>query len=93
VRVEPRAGGTLIVVEDAGPGVPAEVREAVFQPFQRGPSITAHAPGSGIGLALVAQFAAMHGGRAWVEERPRGGASFRVLLCDDADAAPEMRPL
>jgi signal transduction histidine kinase len=93
VRVEPCAGGALVVVEDAGPGLPVEVREAVFQPFQRGPSITAHAPGSGIGLALVAQFAAMHGGRAWVEERPRGGASFRVLLCDAADAAPEMRPL
>jgi PAS domain S-box-containing protein len=95
VRVEPCAGGALIVVEDAGPGVPAEIREAIFQPFQRGPSITAHAPGSGIGLALVAQFAAMHGGRAWVEERPRGGASFQVLLCDaaDAGAALEMRPL
>jgi signal transduction histidine kinase len=95
VRVEPCAGGALIVVEDAGPGVPAGVREAIFQPFQRGPSITAHAPGSGIGLALVAQFAAMHGGRAWVEERPEGGASFRVLLCgaDDAGAAAELRPL
>jgi signal transduction histidine kinase len=80
VRVEQCAGGALIVVDDAGPGVPAEVRQAIFQPFQRGPSITAHAPGSGVGLALVAQFAAMHGGRAWVQERPLGGASFRVFL-------------
>jgi PAS domain S-box-containing protein len=85
VRVEPCAGGALIVVEDAGPGVPAEAREAIFQPFHRGPSITAYAPGSGIGLALVAQFAAMHGGRAWVEERPQGGASFRVFLPEVAD--------
>ena len=54
-----------------------------------GPTITAHAPGSGIGLALVAQFAGMHGGRAWVQERPGGGASFRVFLADahDPDAA------
>ncbi|MET0477938.1 MAG: ATP-binding protein, partial [Actinomycetota bacterium] len=54
-----------------------------------------HAPGSGIGLALVAQFAGMHDGRAWVQERPGGGASFRVFLADapDPDAAtPPVRP-
>jgi PAS domain S-box-containing protein len=93
VRVEACAGGGLIVVEDAGPGVPAEVRQAIFQPFQQGPSITAHAPGSGIGLALVAYFAGMHGGRAWVQERPQGGASFQVFLPDvpDPDAATPRR--
>ena len=90
VRVEACAGGALMVVEDAGPGVPAEVRQAIFQPFRQGPTITAHAPGSGIGLALVAQFAAVHGGRAWVQERPQGGASFRVFLPDvhDPDTVP-----
>jgi PAS domain S-box-containing protein len=89
VRVEACAGGALIVVEDAGPGVPAEIRQAIFQPFQQGPSITAHAPGSGIGLALVAYFASMHGGRAWVQDRPQGGASFQVFLPDvpEPDAA------
>jgi PAS domain S-box-containing protein len=89
VRVQASVGGALMVVEDAGPGVPAEVRQAIFQPFRQGPTITAHAPGSGIGLALVAQFAGMHGGRAWVQERPGGGASFRVFLPDvhDPDAA------
>jgi two-component system sensor histidine kinase KdpD len=34
----------------------------------------------GIGLSLVASFADIHGGRAWVEDRPEGGASFRVFL-------------
>jgi PAS domain S-box-containing protein len=94
VRVEACAGGALLVVEDAGPGVPAEVRQAIFQPFQQGPSITAHAPGSGIGLALVAYFAGMHGGKAWVQERPQGGASFRVFLPDvpDPDAATPVVP-
>ncbi|HZA80476.1 MAG TPA: ATP-binding protein, partial [Actinomycetes bacterium] len=95
VRVQSSAGGALLVVEDAGPGVPAEVRQAIFQPFRQGPTITAHAPGSGIGLALVANFAGMHGGRAWVQERPGGGASFRVFLPDahDLDAAtPPERP-
>jgi signal transduction histidine kinase len=37
-------------------------------------------PGTGIGLSLVAQFTALHGGSAWVEESTSGGASFRVFL-------------
>ena len=53
---------------------------SIFQPFHQGRNIADHAPGSGIGLALVAQFASLHGGRAWVQDRPGGGASFRVFL-------------
>jgi PAS domain S-box-containing protein len=82
VRVEPRAGGVLVVVEDEGPGVPVELREQIFQPFHQGRNVADHAPGSGIGLALVARFASLHGGRAWIEDRPGGGASFRVFLPD-----------
>jgi signal transduction histidine kinase len=93
VRVQAAGGGALLVVEDAGPGVPAEVRQAIFQPFQQGPTITAHAPGSGIGLALVVRFAGMHGGRAWVQERPGGGASFRVFLPDVRDPDATTPPL
>jgi PAS domain S-box-containing protein len=80
VRVEPLRDGVLLAVEDEGPGVPAQLREQVFQPFRKGRNVADHAPGSGIGLALVAQFAGLHGGRAWVQDRPGGGASFRVFL-------------
>jgi len=73
-------GGVIISVEDDGPGVPPELRETIFGAFERGPSSSSHAPGSGVGLTLVARFAQLHGGRAWVEERPGGGASFKVLL-------------
>jgi PAS domain S-box-containing protein len=84
VRVEhPAAGdGVLLAVEDAGAGVPAELRDSVFEPFRQGPGTPTHAPGVGIGLTLVARFAELHGGRAWVEERPGGGSSFRVLIPD-----------
>jgi PAS domain S-box-containing protein len=82
VRVQPQRDGVLLLVEDEGPGVPAQLREQVFQPFHTGRNIADHAPGSGIGLALVAQFAGLHGGRAWVQDRPGGGASFRVFLPD-----------
>jgi PAS domain S-box-containing protein len=79
VRVTHGERGALLCVDDAGPGVPAEQRESIFRPFQRGPG-GGYAPGSGVGLALVAQFASLHDGRAWVEDRAGGGASFRVLL-------------
>ena len=93
VRVDPRAPGALLTVADAGPGVPAEQRERIFQPFHRGSGATSYAPGSGVGLALVAQFAGLHGGRAWVEPRAGGGASFQVLLPDAADVAPPADPM
>jgi signal transduction histidine kinase len=82
VRVQPRRDGVLLVVEDEGPGVPAHLREQIFQPFRKGRNVADHAPGSGIGLALVARFAGLHGGRAWAQDRPGGGASFRVFLPD-----------
>ena len=75
----PMGGGALIVVEDDGPGRARGRARTVFEPFLQGPA-PAHSPGVGIGLALVARFAELHGGRAWVEERPGGGASFRVYL-------------
>jgi signal transduction histidine kinase len=77
IRVTPRDGGALIAVEDEGPGVEDEQKEAVFLPFHKADADT---PGSGIGLSLVRRFAELHGGRAWVEDRPGGGASFLVLL-------------
>jgi len=73
--------GVDIVVEDDGPGVPEDEREAIFQPFhQASPSEEAASPGVGIGLALVARFAELHGGHAWVDERAGGGAAFHVWL-------------
>jgi PAS domain S-box-containing protein len=96
VRVEPLDGGVMIAVEDDGPGVPDELRDAIFEPFRQGPSTTPHAPGTGIGLSLVARFAELHGGRAWVEDRPGGGASFRVFLpgvpVAQDDGSDEERP-
>ncbi len=80
VRVEPWEGGALIAVEDEGPGVPADQREKIFEAFQQGESESPHLSGVGVGLALVARFAELHDGAAWVEERPGGGASFRVFL-------------
>jgi PAS domain S-box-containing protein len=88
VRSEDR--GVLVLVEDEGTGVRDELKAEVFEPFRQGDEVRQHAPGAGIGLSLVALFAELHGGRAWVEDRPGGGASFRVFLPADpvAGAAP-----
>ncbi len=80
VRVASDLHGVLIAVEDAGPGVPVDVRTSVFEPFRQLGPANAHRPGVGVGLTLVARFAELHGGRAWVEDRPGGGSSFRVFL-------------
>ena len=79
ILVEARDSGVLISVDDDGPGVAREDREAIFEIFDRG-SAGDRVPGTGIGLSLVAQFTALHRGRAWVEESSSGGASFRVFL-------------
>ena len=90
VHVSPHEGGVLIVVEDEGPGIPASMREEMFEPFRQGPEAPDHAPGVGVGLALVARFAELMGGRAWVEDRGGGGASFRVYLADGPRTSAEV---
>jgi signal transduction histidine kinase len=80
VRVAAVDDDVLHAVDDAGPGVPEREREAIFELFNRGAAAAPHVAGAGVGLSLVAQFTALHGGRAWVEESPEGGASFCVLL-------------
>lgn len=80
VKVRPIGNGAEIMVEDEGPGIPGDQRDVLFEAFQQGPEIVAHSPGVGVGLALVARFSELHGGRAWVEGREGGGASFHVVL-------------
>jgi PAS domain S-box-containing protein len=84
VRLDREEDGALLVVEDDGPGVLVEERQAIFEAFRQG---SAAGAGSGVGLALVARFAELHGGRAWVEDRTGGGASFRVYLPSRPPAA------
>ncbi len=91
VVVVTERNGILIRVEDHGAGVPEEFRKAIFDPFGQGPQLHEHAPGVGIGLSLVARFAQIHGGRAWVEAGESGGASFRVYLPGERVTVNEVR--
>jgi signal transduction histidine kinase len=89
ISVRRQDDGVLITVDDEGPGIPEALKEAVFEPFERGPDAPRRAAGTGIGLSLVARFAELHGGRAWVENRPGGGSSFRVFL---PGVTPDVEP-
>jgi two-component system sensor histidine kinase KdpD len=82
IRVDARGRDLLLVVEDEGPGIADEYKLEVFETFNRGPKVASMTPGAGIGLALVSRFAAIHGGRTWVEDAPGGGAAFHVLIPD-----------
>ncbi|CAN5668731.1 HAMP domain-containing sensor histidine kinase [soil metagenome] len=72
------ADGVEITVDDNGSGVPEEERKAVFERFARGS--TAARTGSGLGLALVAQQAELHGGTASLEVSPLGGTRLMLRL-------------
>jgi two-component system, OmpR family, sensor histidine kinase MtrB len=82
VGVGTRDGMARVEVDDAGPGVPPEGREHIFERFSRGSPANRDATdrGVGLGLALVTQHVRGHDGRAWVESRPGGGARFVVEL-------------
>lgn len=78
VKVKQTSDGAEIAVEDEGPGIPDEMKDTIFQAFRRGENETSM--GTGLGLFLVSEFAKLHDGRAWVEDRVGGGAVFKVFL-------------
>jgi signal transduction histidine kinase len=71
---------TTVRVDDRGPGVPAELRERIFEPFYRLPGASERTGGVGLGLALVKSIALRHGGQVSCLGRDGGGASFEVTL-------------
>jgi len=70
-------GQVAIVIDDDGPGLPAERREEVFE---RGRRLDQSVPGSGLGLAIVRDLAEIYGGRVRLEDSPEGGLRVRLEL-------------
>ena len=70
-----------LIVDDDGPGIPADQRERVFERFVRlDDARTRDAGGSGLGLAIVREIVTAHGGTVVVSASPLGGARFTVRL-------------
>ncbi len=77
VSLDRQDGVVVLGVADRGPGVPDDIKEEIFAPFHRHGS---QASGLGLGLFIVRCFAELQGGRTWVEDTDRGGATFKVAL-------------
>lgn len=77
-------------IDDAGPGIPEEERNAALEPFFRG-AASRHRRGSGLGLPIAARVAARHGGNLQIADSPLGGTRIVVSLptvsAPDAPAA------
>ena len=81
-------GRARVWVDDEGQGIPPRERERVWSSFYRlDRDANSSVAGSGIGLYVVRELARLHGGDAWVEDAPGGGARF-VLELNAAERAP-----
>jgi signal transduction histidine kinase len=70
---QPDGGDVRVVVRDSGPGVPAELGAAVFEPF-----VSTRQGGTGLGLSIVKRLVDAHGGQIEVRNAP--GAEFTITL-------------
>jgi PAS domain S-box-containing protein len=84
IEVEGERDGRVIrfTVRDHGPGIPEGERFRVFDLFYR-VSRKRKIKGTGVGLATVQKIARLYDGKAWVEETPGGGCTFRVEMQDE----------
>ncbi len=80
VSLQQRGAFAVLRVFDHGPGVPAELRQRIFEPFYRLPGASERDGGVGLGLALVKSIAERHGGSVRCEGREGGGACFVIEL-------------
>jgi two-component system sensor histidine kinase HydH len=75
IVAQARAEDVWIAVDDSGPGIDAQVRQRIFEPF-----FSTKASGSGLGLPIVHAIVSQHGGAVGVETSPLGGARFWFTL-------------
>lgn len=79
VRVRRTPHGVVVDFADSGPGIPPQERERIFEPFYTGSTPQAGPlKGSGIGLSIVAEFVAAHGGKVELMQGEHPGAHFRI---------------
>jgi signal transduction histidine kinase len=80
VRVFNADGRGTVVVEDAGPGIPAAERERVFDVFYRSAEARGAHDGFGLGLPILRRVARAHGGDVLISPSPLGGARFELFI-------------
>jgi len=83
IRLEHSVRGVVLAVSDNGPGIPKDQHQKVFERFFRTDESRTHGEdnsGTGLGLAIAKAIVELHRGEIEVENRPGGGAVFRVLI-------------
>lgn len=81
VKLRRAPSGLVVDFADSGPGIPPQERERIFEPFYTGSTPQAGPlKGSGIGLSIVAEFVAAHGGKVELMEGQVAGAHFRIHI-------------
>jgi nitrogen fixation/metabolism regulation signal transduction histidine kinase len=90
IRVSLQREGDFFVIEvaDNGPGIPAELRDVIFDPY-----VTTKHTGTGLGLAIVKKIAIEHGGMITADQSSLGGARLRLTLPAQGTAAARELPL
>ena len=79
LRAWEEPGAVQMEIADRGPGIPEALHRRVFDKFFRMPKDLKDG-GAGLGLAICGAIVKLHGGAIWVEDRPGGGARFRITL-------------
>jgi two-component system nitrogen regulation sensor histidine kinase NtrY len=84
ILLSKESGGLEVIIEDNGPGFPAEVRNRLLEPY-----VTTREKGTGLGLAIVNRIIADHGGAISLQNRPDGlqGARVRITLPENGALA------
>jgi len=90
IRFDRSPEGITLVVEDAGPGLSERAARRIDAPWQ--PATENEETTFGLGLSVVTRFAALLGGRMWVEDREGGGTRFCVLFPGTPPPAPSPSP-
>jgi signal transduction histidine kinase len=84
-----RAGKVIVRVRDTGPGIPAEMQAAIFEPFtQVDQTYTREAGGAGLGLAISRELSRAMGAELTVDSTPGRGSTFALRLERGARPAP-----
>jgi signal transduction histidine kinase len=77
ISVRKETDFALVIIEDDGPGLPAEARTRVFEIGER---LDESVPGTGLGLAIVKDFIELYRGKIWISVSAMGGASVSFEL-------------
>ncbi|MBI2393629.1 MAG: PAS domain-containing protein [Deltaproteobacteria bacterium] len=93
VTVDVEDGTHRIAVSDTGPGIPAESRDRIFQPFEQlAPIVHKHEPGVGLGLSITRDLVVALGGKLSVDSMVGRGSTFVVELPSTPGSPDQVAP-